>query len=617
MKYPLSILLFIPFFAMAQNTDTTDHPYFGEYFNMVYKASTHQAYDIAGTIVPHLSTGQPAYVAEIFGGPHDCACIGPVAPGNLYMMGSVFSTAEGVFTNVTVDSAGNALPGVTQVYCTSTNTSPDWVDVIVTTDSTTGRQVGMAGQLSGGMHGNGVNSTANQTSFVWATFPIPVHIIKVCGLFGVKALDSKGRVWTWGYANNKAQLSRGTTPTVSYLLPDTIVLPPGRHAIDIADNGSAGVIVLDDHEVLGTGSNPSLWGGSSQGSSNTPQNFTTFLTTSAGVDPVTGQSFVPAKVFAGSTAIYYIGVDSTLVASGDNICGQIGNGQMYPMNTYTFAPAPTGGTPAPYAYDNGLGPSGKGEFPQYTPVRICVGAHNWECGYMGPSNCWNANFVNNKHEIWVWGRGKAGQLMNDRATCNWLSGGLNSQYPDAVNMPYPLKITPFTITSGNAITPTCFYCIANPGATNCSQGTSCYNGSLASPVVNGSKQILTSVTTSATITPSVTYASGSKEYLNIVTFMSGPNTPIMPFNTGTTISLSGLTSGTYILKDSATDIEWNTGVSFDTIVVGESIGPIPVGSKIHVAFDNIPLFDPKYYAANKNKKQYFYRSLQKQESWIR
>jgi hypothetical protein len=575
MKYTILILLLIPCMAFGQ---TASYLPLSEYYNLIYNSANQKAYHILN-VVPQLCTNQPTTVDWVVGGPHDA---GAGSGGGLYMLGSVFSTGSGAFDHVTVDSAGNALPFVSGLLCTASYASPYWLDVIWTTDSTTGRQVGMAGSISGGIHGNGDNPLVNQTSFVWAKFPIGTHIVKVVGQYGLKALDSKGHVWSWGYFNvgtstlNKASLGRGTTPTVSYLLPDTILLPSGRHAVDICDEGDFGVILLDDGSVWGTGDQAKYWGGPSASSSNTPQNFTSFLTSAAGLAPGTGTPFVVAKVRNNSGAVYYIGIDSSLVASGDNICGQIGNGQMFPMNNYKVSPAPNGSTPQPYAYDNGFN-----EYPQYTPVRICPGAHNWVEGYMGPSNCWNASFVNNLGENWTWGRGKSMQTGNNRASCNYVAGGLNGTYPDMINIPYPVKISPFTITSGTLVTPTCFYCIANPGAANCSQGTGCYNGSLAAPIVNGNKQVLASTATTATITPSITYASGSKEFLNIVTFVSGPNPPLMPFNTGSTMPLSGLVSGTYIFKDSSTDIMWKTGVSYDTVIVGGAGGiQAPVGRPI-------------------------------------
>jgi len=542
---------------------TTTYISLGEYYNLILDGATNKAYHLLNT-VPALCTNQPATVAWVEGGPHDAGA--GDGSGGLYMLGSVFSTGAGAFQHITVDSAGNTLPFVSGLLCTASSASPYWLDVIWTTDSTTGRQVGMAGSISGGIHGNGTNTTINQTSFVWVTFPIPVHIVKVVGQYVLRALDSKGRVWSWGGSNNKAMLQRGTTPAVSYTLPDTIQLGAGRYATDICEEGDFGVILLDNHHVLGMGDHPKYWGGSSASSSNTPQDFTAFLVASLGIDPATGQSFSVAKVRNNNGAVYYIGVDSTLASSGDNTCGQIGNGKMFPMNSYSVSPPPSGSTPQPYAYDNGLE-----EFMQYTPVRLCPGAHNWVDGYMGPSNCWNASFVNSLGEDWTWGRGKSMQTANGRASCQYYDGNLNGTYPDEINNPYPIKISPLSITSGNIITVQCYYCTINPAATSCSHGASCYNGALSAPVVNGSKQTLSAGVTSATIAPSITYASGSKELWNFVTYYSGPNTPIQPFVTGSTIPVSGLTTpGTYIFKDSSTDIMWKTGIGYDTVIVPSS-----------------------------------------------
>ena len=532
----------------------------GEYYNLFLDGSTGNAYHLLNTY-PTVCTNQPVGgFSWVEGGPHDA--MAGTSTGGLYGLGSVLGTAGGAFSHVTVDSAGNSLPFVVGGLCTASSASPFWLNVIWTTDSTTGRQVGMYGMISGGIHGNGTNTSVNQTTVVWANIPNGVHIVKVVGQYCLLALTSNGQVYSWGGGNNKAMLMRGTSPAVSYMTPDTINLG-GAHAVDIGGNGDVAVIVLNNGHVLGGGDQPKYWGGASASSSNTPQDFTSFLTSSVGTNPGTGISPVPAKVAVNSGAVYYWFADSSLAASGDNICGQIGNGKMFPMNNYAVSPAPNGSTPQPYAYDNAFL-----EFPQYTPVRIMPGSHNWlGPGYCGPSNCWNNSVVNSSGENWTWGRGKAMQTGNGRASCQYFDGNLNGTTPDMVNNPYPMKINLLAVNSGNLITPTCFYCIANPAYTSCSHGVSCYNGSLAAPVVNGGSQTIAAGATTANITPSITYASGSKELWNYVTYFSGPAPPIMPYNTGSSIPVYGLVPGTYTFKDSSTDIMWKTNVGFYTVVV--------------------------------------------------
>lgn len=567
MKRFLSILLLgIIIMASMPNrhsfTVTDTYLSLGEYYNLFLDGSSNIVYHLLNT-VPTACTNQPSGgAAWVEGGPHD-AIVGDFS-GGVYFLGSVFGGSAGALQHITVDSAGNSLPFVSGALATASVASPFWLDVIWTTDSTTGRQVGMAGSISGGIHGNGANTTVNQTSIVWVKFPSSVnpHIVKVVGQYCLLALSSTGQVWSWGGNNNKAMLMRGTSPSVSYLLPDTINLG-GHHAIDIGSNGDVAAIVLDNGTILGGGDQPKYWGGPSASSSNTPQNFTSFLQSGVGLEPVLGTTFVPAKVYVNSGAIYCIGTDGSLASCGDNICGQIGNGQMFNMYNYKVSPAPNGSTPQPYAYDNGFG-----EDLISAWVRVCPGAHNWVAGYVGPSNCWNASFVNSLGEDYTWGRGKSMQTGNGRASCQYWIGGLNGGMPDLVNNPYPIKINLLSVTSGNIITVTSPYCILNSGYANCSQGTSCYNGGLAAPVIHPSKQYIGGAST-ATITPSITYASGSKELWNFVTFYSGPVTPISPYATGSSIPVSGMTTpGMYIFKDSSTDVMWKAAVAFDTIVVG-------------------------------------------------
>ena len=567
MKNILTILLIGILLSIKWASPKSDRPYstvtsylsLGEYYNLLLNGTTNQAWHLLNTI-PQACTNQPTGgVAWVVGGPHDGLAGDPT--GGLYVLGSVFSTGSGAFQHITVDSAGNALPFVTGGLCTASSTSPYWLDVIITNDSTTGRQVGMAGSISGGIHGNGDNSTVNQTSIVWVKFPAGAnpHIVKVCGQYCLIALSSIGQVWSWGGSGNKAMLMRGTSPAVSYLLPDTIPLG-GHHAIDIGSNGDVAVIVLDNHTILGGGDLPKYWGGSGVSTSNSPQDFTSFLTTSLGPDPATGLTFVPAKVSVNSGSISYWSTDSTLAGGGDNICGQIGNGQMFPMNNYKVSPPPNGSTPQPYAYDNGFN-----EFPQYTPVRIMPGSHNWiGPSICGPSNCWNNSVINSLRENWAWGRGKSMQTANGRASCQYYDGNLNGTYPDMINGPYPVKINPFVITSGNIVTAQCYYCVLNPGATSCSHGTSCYNGSLAAPIIAPANQSITG--SICTITPSITYATGSKELWNFLIYYSGPGA-VMPFNTGSSITLTNMAPGMHVIKDSSIDIMWKSTVSFDTIYV--------------------------------------------------
>jgi alpha-tubulin suppressor-like RCC1 family protein len=585
MRKIILILLCFPVVVSAQNTDTADHVSDGEYFGLIYRASTHKAYNFLG-LIPALCTGQPTYVGEVYGGPHDALCIDQ--NGNLYGtglnsggelgIGSQTATGSGAFVSVPTDSAGNTITGVSQVLNTGTNFGTFWTTAIVMNGV-----LELAGNLQGGLRGAGTAGAAVNTKFVPVTFAGGAYIKKVTGLYTLLALDTIGgvRVWSWGGNNNLAQLGRGSSPSPNYESPGLITLPGGRHAVDIAGAGAYAVILLDDGEMLGIGDHPTFWGGSGQGSSNSPQNFSSFFYTY--VKTAAGTEDTVKKVFANDGSLYYLTYDSTLWSMGDNICGTIGNGQMANWATYTFAPAPTGGTLAPWAYDNGYGPTGVGELPVYTPYNVAPGTHNWECGYPNTSNCWFTHFVNNKHETWGWGRDKAGQLVDSIGSCNYTSGGLNGSRPDVPDNPWPHIIKPFTWSSVTQVN--CPMCFTNPSFdANCSQ---CSQTQGTAPTVNaGTAQVLSGNTTSTTLAGVVTGAGSTKIFNLHYSFVSSTNgsVPVITFPGSLTTPVSGLQPGvTYTLQLTATDQVSVSNTSNMTITVGTTgIGPIIKGSTPNV-----------------------------------
>lgn len=583
MKKLFVIFLFFPSCAFAQNSDTADHVSDGEYFGLIYKASTHKAYNFLN-LVPALCTNQPTYVSEVYGGPHDAFCTD--ANGNLYGtglnsggelgIGSQTATGSGAFVQATTDSLGNTITGVSQVLNTGTNFGTFWTTAIVMNGV-----LELAGNLQGGLRGNGTTGAAVNTKFVPVTFPGGAYIKKVTGLYTLLALDTigGGRVWSWGGNNNLAQLGRGSSPSPNYETPGLITLPGGRHAVDICGAGAYAVILLDDGEMLGIGDHPTFWGGLSQGSSNSPQNFSTFFYST--VKTAAGTEDTVKKVSCNDGSIYYQTFDSVLYSMGDNICGTIGNGQMANWATYTFAPAPTGGTLAPWAYDNGYGPTGVGELPVYTPYNVAPGTHNWEAGYANPSNCWFTHFVNNKHEIWGWGRDKAGQLVDSIGSCNYTSGGLNGSRPDVPDNPWPHIIKPFTWSSVTQVN--CPMCFTNPSFdANCSQ---CTQTQGAAPTVGaGSNQLLAGGINSTTVAGSFAGGSGHKAFNMVWTVVSQPSggKAIITFPGQISTPVYNLAQGTTVLQLTGTDqvsVSNSATVSI-TVNCASCAGPIPVGSRI-------------------------------------
>ena len=580
-------ILFMPFLTQAQFAPgfwkVSSYISAGEYFPIGYDSVNHQAYHSLN-ITPEAFTGQPAYIGGAWGGPHDAALIDTL--GHVYFsggnpagedgFGNTTGTATGAMVEVTTDSAGVTLPPVKQVLLTGTNYSQYWINVIVTTTGA----VGMAGNLQGGIRGNGTTGSAAQTTFVWVPFPAGTFIEKIQGLYSLLALDSAGNPWSWGAEDGSYGLGRTGTTTV----PGKITLPTGWRCIDIASTGIFSWLLLDSAghrklESFGWQPDPAYQGLGS-GNSGSVQVTPVDVTNNAWLSKMTG-SHTPAKIFANNESTYFICSDGTLWSIGGNACGTIGNGKSIDFATYSPV----------YEWNQSQNANN-----QDTIYNVAPGTSNWTNVYTGYSNSWYVYAQRSDGSLYGWGRNKGAALWGlwngvqsvMVIDANYTNGGIGSQYPDSWECVWPTYIKwPATTVISQA---TCPYCIANPSGSPCNIYTVPVT---AAPTVSaGSTQNLSGGTTTTTMAGSSSGNGGSYVNSTVWTQTSGPNTAVIQFPSSATTTMTGLTNGTYVFQLLATDNNWRTNTSNVTVNISSFTPPtVNAGSNqtITLPLDSITL----------------------------
>jgi PKD repeat protein len=443
---------------------------------------------------------------------------------------------------ITVDSLGHPFTNIIQIVPAASNYG--YLTGAVKSDGT----VWVWGDLGGGNRGNG-SAGKNVSRPVQVTFPAGTFIRKIqLGSIGI-ALDSAGGVWTWGgnygYPTNYI-LAQGTT-SPSTNLPKKISLP-GK-ARDISGGDLWNYAILRNNSVYGWGVYTSYLGIGNSG-------FMAQAGPSLNPQLLDAQLNFPSPVqtiWTSSVCSYALLQDGTLWAWGDNSMGSIGNGVQLNFATYTSSPAPTGGTPAPYAWDWGFG-----ELMQQKPVHIGNGL-TFTHLFTDKGAVFYAYAEDAAGNLYSWGRNKSGVCGNGVVEGD-NSGTIASQYPNSWDIPWMTKVDPFALTKTSPTSsPWCtshvgFPCLAEviPVTPN--------------PTVSaGPTQNITG--SSTTLNGSATGALGSIINYYVWTQVSGPSTALITLPSGAVATASGLVTGTYVFQLKVTDNNWRTNTSQVTVNV--------------------------------------------------
>jgi hypothetical protein len=184
------------------------------------------------------------------------------------------------------------------------------------------------------------------------------------------------------------------------------------------------------------------------------------------------------QIVVTSDITFVIRSNRTLWAWGENVQGGVGNGSQTNWYTYT-----AGGLPSPFANDLGA----FGQLMVTSPVQIS-NATDWDAIYGSSVFTYYAVARHLNGTIAAWGRNK-GMWLNQLATSD-----LNAQYPNSLGFLSPKDMDIFNLSSVYLVTSP--WCIANPGATFCTEFTHGPYHAL-SPNAGTDKSITTNTTTLA------------------------------------------------------------------------------------------------------------------------
>ncbi|HEV3326260.1 MAG TPA: T9SS type A sorting domain-containing protein, partial [Puia sp.] len=501
-------------------------------------------------------------IAFVAAGLHTASCID--VNGNVYFtgpnedgsMGNGTTTggANG-FAQITTDANGNPFTNVTYLRMGSSIFSGGaGYGALIYAIKNDG-SLWVWGNTQGGYAGNGTYGQAQTRPTQVTGFPAGTRIVKIVVSNIAIALDANGGVWTWAGNGNPDLL--GNASQTNYETPHQITLPSG--AIDIAGGGFFSYALLANGSLYGWGWYTGYMGVGSQAGSNTP-----------GLNPPSAPMLLdtsldlPAKIAhlsTNNTTTYAILTDGTLWAWGGNECGQAGIGQELNYAKYTVNPAPYGGTPSPYNWNQDMSTA---QCQVHKPANIAPGLNNFVGLSEGVCAVWYKFAVDANGQLYSWGRNKNGVLANGVMEGDYVIGTIAATYPNSFDVPYVTAVNPFEISE--TILSTSPECISIPGANSCSAFTIPLN---APPVTNaGSNQTVPGPTAALD-------GSASKDNSAIVYYIwsqvSGPNQAIISIPSGPKANLLNLTKGTYVFQLKTIDNGWMSDSARVTIIVQNTL----------------------------------------------
>jgi alpha-tubulin suppressor-like RCC1 family protein len=319
--------------------------------------------------------------------------------------------SDGIPARIATDSAGGTFDGVIGVG------SGWWFDVALKKDGTVWVWGKNADETSG-LAGNGDLRTTAITRPTRVPFGPPASIVQVAtnGNFLI-ALDSKGRVWSWGGgADSKENRGSGSD---EFGKPQRLPHLPPIRAVAAGDGFSYALDAAG--ELWGWGINGTYLGLGSSAGGWVPQPTPVRL-----AFPEFGGRKVTRIAVSGHTS-HVILDDGSLWGWGDSAMGEAGNGAILDFGKHG------------YSWD-----WGKFECMVFRPVRIAPQVGNFR-DLSSTAMCFYTYATTKDGRIYSWGRNKTGVLGD-----GVIPTGQTAEHPDSWNVATATQVFPLSMKTREA-----------------------------------------------------------------------------------------------------------------------------------------------------------------------
>lgn len=502
--------------------------------------------------VPQLVTTIPAnkIMAGVASGLHDASAWSADSGrvffigSNAYcQMGNGATTSTGIANELLVDSFGNQFYNVAQVSAGMTLTNDQfWYCAI---KKNPGDTVWAWGNLTS----LGRSTCQRPVPFILAGGKIPAKIYAYTSSIHVICTDGTVQV-VGGNDDYTANTGTGTTPSqftaISGLTNIAYIAKGYSFIFYITSTGDS---------VYGNGEYGwILRGGSSATFSptTTPILLNTYLSSILPLD----------TLVAAHVAWMAIRSDSTLWTGGSNETGQCATGTQLNWSTYTTSPAPTGGTPAPWNWDVGMG-----EYVQ-APFHVANGKHNFVGAFGGPLYSFHFFCIDAYGTLYFTGRDKAGIAGDGMVPAGVSTALIAAAYHMGWNHVNLMPVNPFTATETITTVPGC--------ATGFLTGSPCSTGSDAPSRPNtnlNASLTATAVGNTIYLNNTASTTDGSHKIIfRIITQNSGTSLPL-GIVAGQTDTIKGVSGGTYGFTQTIVDQSWDTATVTASVTVGATTPP--------------------------------------------